>query len=376
MGKAVSNERVTQAIPDEVWVLTRAHVGEQLENEVGGFLIGFLGEDGLTVTHAVPAREAVGSAAQLTFPPEAWTAVLSTIEERDQGERLVGWYHSHPGHGIFLSAYDEFIQSQFFPEEGQIAIVIDPQTGEEGVFVTRNGKTQDVFKRSGTKAKGQTKAQQAAKRDRRSLFFRAGSVVILIAAFASFGLIRSGYNSGFADGEAAGDAAGFARGDTAGYDRGFSEGDAAGYERGFGEGDAAGFARGDAAGYTRGYALGQTTGYASGFSVGRRDGVDATTELYGPFVPTAVSGQKAVRLTIEYATQVAADAAKANLALTQAAGTTTAVTSIDGRWFLVIDVVESGFTAAPITDLANCVAQPESCTPAASPLVPTSTEEE
>ena len=173
MGKAVSNERVTQAIPDGVWALTRAHVGEQLENEVGGFLIGFLAEDGLNVTHAVPAREAVGSAAQLTFPPEAWTAVLATIEERNQGERLVGWYHSHPGHGIFLSAYDEFIQSQFFPEEGQIAIVIDPQTGEEGVFVTRNGKTQNVFKRSGTKAKGETNAQKAAKRDRRSLFFRA-----------------------------------------------------------------------------------------------------------------------------------------------------------------------------------------------------------
>jgi proteasome lid subunit RPN8/RPN11 len=364
MGKAVSNERVTQAIPDEVWVLTRAHVGEQLENEVGGFLIGFLGEDGLTVTHAVPAREAVGSAAQLTFPPEAWTAVLSTIEERNQGERLVGWYHSHPGHGIFLSAYDEFIQSQFFPEEGQIAIVIDPQTGEEGVFVTRNGKTQDVFKRSGTKAKGQTKAQQAAKRDRRSLFFRAGSVVILIAAFASFGLIRSGYNSGFADG----DTAGFTRGDAAGYDRGFSEGDTAGYERGFGEGDTAGFARGDAAGYTRGYALGQTAGYASGFNVGRSDGVDATTERYGPFVPTAVSGQKTVRLTIEYTTQAAADAA--NLALTKSVGTTSGVTSIDGRWFLVINVVESGFTAAPISDLANCVAQPESCTPAATPLSP------
>jgi proteasome lid subunit RPN8/RPN11 len=371
---------VTQAIPDEVWVLTRAHVGEQLENEVGGFLIGFLREDGLTVTHAVPAREAVGSAAQLTFPPEAWTAVLATIEERNQGERLVGWYHSHPGHGIFLSAYDEFIQSQFFREEGQIAIVIDPQTGEEGVFVTRNGKTQEVFKRSGTKAKGQTKAQQAAKRDRRSLFFRAGSVVILIAAFASFGLIRSGYNSGFADGDTAGfargDTAGFARGDAAGYARGFSEGDTAGYERGFGEGDTAGFARGDAAGYTRGYALGQTAGYASGFSVGRRDGVAATVDLYGPFVPSAVSGQKTVRLTIEYATQTAANAAEANLALTKAAGTTTNVTSIGGRWFLVIDVVESGFTAAPITDLANCVAQPESCTPAASPLVPTFTEEE
>ena len=363
MGKAVSNERVTQAIPDEVWVLTRAHVGEQLENEVGGFLIGFLGEDGLTVTHAVPAREAVGSAAQLTFPPEAWTAVLSTIEERNQGERLVGWYHSHPGHGIFLSAYDEFIQSQFFPEEGQIAIVIDPQTGEEGVFVTRNGKTQDVFKRSGTKAKGQTKAQQAAKRDRRSLIFRAGSVVILIAAFASFGLIRSGYNSGFADGEAAGDAAGFARGDAAGYDRGFSEGDTAGYERGFGEGDTAGFARGDAAGYTRGYALGQVAGYANGLAAGRTLGISegeaATTTLYAPFVPTPIVSDKTVRLSIEYATE--AEATAAELALTREPDTASSIISINERWFLVINIAVSDVTS--LTALANCVAQPSACTP-------------
>ena len=363
MGKAVSNERVTQAIPDEVWALTRAHVGEQLENEVGGFLIGFLAEDGLTVTHAVPAREAVGSAAQLTFPPEAWTAVLATIEERNQGERLVGWYHSHPGHGIFLSAYDEFIQSQFFPEEGQIAIVIDPQTGEEGVFVTRNGKTQDVFKRSGTKAKGQTKAQQAAKRDRRSLIFRAGSVVILIAAFASFGLIRSGYNSGFADGEAAGDAAGFARGDAAGYDRGFSEGDIAGYERGLKEGDTAGFARGDAAGYTRGYALGQTAGYASGYAVGKTAGIDeaeaSANESYGPFVPDVVSGEQTVRLTLEYVSETAAQAAKD--ALSVDAEATATITTINSRWFLVIQTVASDFTT--VTDLAACAAQPTNCIP-------------
>jgi len=363
MGKAVSNERVTQAIPDEVWALTRAHVGEQLENEVGGFLIGFLAEDGLNVTHAVPAREAVGSAAQLTFPPEAWTAVLAAIEERNQGERLVGWYHSHPGHGIFLSAYDEFIQSQFFPEEGQIAIVIDPQTGEEGVFVTRNGKTQDVFKRSGTKAKGQTKAQQAAKRDRRSLFFRAGSVVILIAAFASFGLIRSGYNSGFADGEAAGDAAGFARGDAAGYDRGFSEGDTAGYERGFGEGDTAGFARGDAAGYTRGYALGQTAGYAIGETAGIAEGEANATNDYGPFVPSVVTGEQTVRLTLEYASETAAQAAKN--ALSVDAEATATLTTIDGRWFLVIQTVASDFTT--VTDLAACVAQPTDCNPTLAP---------
>jgi proteasome lid subunit RPN8/RPN11 len=367
MGKAVSNERVTQAIPDEVWVLTRAHAGEQLENEVGGFLIGFLAEDGLNVTHAVPAREAVGSAAQLTFPPEAWTAVLATIEERNQGERLVGWYHSHPGHGVFLSAYDQFIHTQFFPEEGQIAIVIDPQTGEEGVFVTRNEKIQDVFKRSGTKAKGQTKAQQAAKRDRRSLFFRAGSVVILIAAFASVGLIRSGYNSGFADGEAAGDAAGFARGDAAGYDRGFGEGDAAGYERGFGEGDTAGFTRGDAAGYTRGYGAGQIVGYASGLTEGRTagiaEGTETTTDTYAPLVPTVITSDKAVRLTIEYATEVEANSAKN--ALLPESDTSRTVFSINNRWFLSIEISLSDVTS--ISDLANCVNQASACTPTITP---------
>ena len=355
MGKAVSNERVTQAIPDEVWVLTRAHAGEQLENEVGGFLIGLLTEDGLKVTHAVPAREAVGSAAQLTFPPDAWTAVLATIEERNQGERLVGWYHSHPGHGVFLSAYDEFIQAQFFPEEGQIAIVIDPQTGEEGVFVTRNGKTQEVFKRSGTKAKGETKAQKAAKRDRRSLFFRAGSVVILIAAFASFGLIRSGYNSGFADGEAAGDATGFARGEAAGYDRGFSEG------------DTAGFARGDAAGYTRGYGLGQTAGYANGLAAGRAtgnaEGEAAATTRYAPFIPAPIVSDKTVRLSIEYATE--AEATAARVALTPEINTATSVISIGQRWFLIINIAVSD--VASISALANCVAQPSACTPSFTP---------
>jgi len=363
MGKAVSNERVTQAIPDEVWVLTRAHAGEQLENEIGGFLIGYLAEDGLDVTHAVPAREAVGSAAQLTFPPEAWTAVLATIEERNQGERLVGWYHSHPGHGVFLSAYDQFIHTQFFPEEGQIAIVIDPQTGEEGVFVTRNEKIQDVFKRSGTKAKGETKAQKAAKRDRRSLFFRAGSVIILIAAFASFGLIRSGYNSGFADG----DTAGFARGDATGYDRGFGEGDAVGYERGFGEGDTAGFARGDAAGYTRGYGLGQTVGYASGYAVGKTAGIakgeaDAL-ESYGPFIPDVNLNEQTVRLTLEYPTEAAAIAARDGLATDAEA--TKEVTTINGRWFIVIESVASDFTA--VTDLTACVAKPTACIPTIAP---------
>ena len=347
MGKQVSNERVLQAIPEEVWVLARAHAGEQLENEVGGFLIGFLTEDGLKVTHALPAREAVGSAAQLTFPPEAWTSVYAVIEERNQGERLVGWYHSHPGHGVFLSAYDEFIHTQFFPEEGQVAVVIDPQTGDEGVFVTRNKKIQEVVKRSGTKAKGQTAAQKAAKRDRRSLFFRAGAVVILVGAFYTFGLIRSGYNSGFTDG------------DTAGYDRGFGEGDTAGYDRGFGEGDAVGFDRGDSAGYLRGYKAGRTFGYTNGVQAGTK----ATAQEYAPFVPEDLSGAAMVQLLIEYGSEAEATSARSALAIDS--GVTAEVISLEARWYLKVQSPSASFIGAPsaVQNLALCVAKPSSCNP-------------
>ena len=359
MGKVFSNDRVMQAIPDEVWTLARAHVAEQLENEVGGFLIGFLAEDGLTVTHALPAREAVGSAAQLTFPPESWTAVYAVIEERNQGERLVGWYHSHPGHGVFLSAYDQFIHTSFFPEEGQIAMVIDPQSGEEGVFVTRNSKIQDVVKRSGTKAKGETKAQKAAKRDRRSLFFRAGTVVILVGAFASFGMIRSGYNSGYSDGDTAGFDRGFSEGDTAGFDRGFSEGDTAGFDRGFSEGDTVGFERGDASGYTRGYKAGRTFGYSNGLRVGTL----TATQTYEPFVPADVTGENAVQLLVEYPTEAEANAALASLAVDP--GSTASVFSLKARWYVRVLTSTSGFVAtlSAIQDLTQCVAKPASCNP-------------
>jgi proteasome lid subunit RPN8/RPN11 len=335
MGKQVSNERVLQAIPEEVWVLARAHAGEQLENEIGGFLIGFLTEDGLKVTHALPAREAVGSAAQLTFPPEAWTSVYAVIEERNQGERLVGWYHSHPGHGVFLSAYDEFIHTQFFPEEGQVAMVIDPQTGDEGVFVTRNKKIQEVVKRSGTKAKGQTAAQKAAKRDRRSLFFRAGAVVILVGAFSSFGLIRSGYNSGFTDG------------------------DTAGFDRGFGEGDTAGFDRGDAAGYMRGYRAGRTFGYANGLQAG----IKATAQNYTPFVPEDLSGAAMVQLLIEYGSEAEATSARSALAVDS--GVTAEVISLEARWYLKVLSPSASFIGTPsaVQNLALCVAKPSSCNP-------------
>jgi hypothetical protein len=55
-------------------------------------------------------------------------------------KRILGWYHTHPGFGIFLSDMDVFIQENFFPEPWQAAFVYDPKAKEEGIFLWKQGK--------------------------------------------------------------------------------------------------------------------------------------------------------------------------------------------------------------------------------------------
>jgi hypothetical protein len=46
----------------------------------------------------------------------------------------MGWYHSHPGFGVFLSDHDTFIHKNFFSSALQVAWVYDPHSDEEGCF--------------------------------------------------------------------------------------------------------------------------------------------------------------------------------------------------------------------------------------------------
>ncbi len=53
--------------------------------------------------------------------------------------RIVGWYHTHPGHGIFLSEMDIFLHESFFGLPWQTAFVYDPRSGDEGFFGAEGG---------------------------------------------------------------------------------------------------------------------------------------------------------------------------------------------------------------------------------------------
>lgn len=71
-------------------------------------------------------------------------------KEFDQGEDIVivGWYHSHPDIGIFLSGTDERNMKLYHYKPYQIAIVIDPIRNLRGAFAWQNGALKRLGNRS------------------------------------------------------------------------------------------------------------------------------------------------------------------------------------------------------------------------------------
>lgn len=56
-----------------------------------------------------------------------------------KNEVIVGWYHSHPGFGCYLSDTDINTHKGIFGEEPGYAIVIDPSDSTIMVFTVKNG---------------------------------------------------------------------------------------------------------------------------------------------------------------------------------------------------------------------------------------------
>jgi proteasome lid subunit RPN8/RPN11 len=121
----------------------RAHGESSPEAEVCGVLVGNIYHDQAGpycyVKANIHGNHAPGRNSQVTFTSETWTAIHEQMEAHFTDQKIVGWYHTHPGFGVFLSEMDLFIQNNFFNEVWQIAYVDDPKGGDRGVFVWQDG---------------------------------------------------------------------------------------------------------------------------------------------------------------------------------------------------------------------------------------------
>ena len=117
---------------------------QDLTREVGGVLIGKLHKDEsgpfLKVDATIDALYADEKGTELTFTQQTWDYIHQELESKHKGKKIVGWYHTHPGFGIFLSDRDQFIHQSFFNLPYQIALVYDPKSHEHGVFAWRDNE--------------------------------------------------------------------------------------------------------------------------------------------------------------------------------------------------------------------------------------------
>ena len=138
-GVAGREPRFQVVFADAVLQDIRDHGLSSPEIEVCGVLVGNIYHDAsgpyCHIRANIRGNHAEGRNAQVTFTADTWTHIQQTMDSQYPDDRIVGWYHTHPGFGIFLSGMDLFIQENFFGEPWQVAFVDDPIGTDRGVFV-------------------------------------------------------------------------------------------------------------------------------------------------------------------------------------------------------------------------------------------------
>ncbi len=112
--------------------------------ELGGILLGKECLDEVTgapfvwITEALEAKHYENTQASFTYTHDSWGEITRERDEKYPDLDIVGWYHTHPDFGIFLSSHDLFIHHNFFDQRLQVAYVVDPVRHDRGFFHWRD----------------------------------------------------------------------------------------------------------------------------------------------------------------------------------------------------------------------------------------------
>ncbi|HZD11749.1 MAG TPA: Mov34/MPN/PAD-1 family protein [Candidatus Binatia bacterium] len=116
-----------------------AHATSDTYSEVGGVLLGAAYRHGdqlfVEVHRALPALSSDHGPIHFTFNADAWSQIHRDREAHYPGLDIVGWFHTHPGLGIFFSGDDVIVHSAAFVLPWHLALVLDPLSKRIGGFM-------------------------------------------------------------------------------------------------------------------------------------------------------------------------------------------------------------------------------------------------
>ena len=111
------NIYISQAVYKEIHSFTK----NKVINESGGMLIGNIveefGKTNIILNGFIEAKYSEATPTTITFTHDTWEYVHNEKEKKYTDQKIVGWIHTHPNFGIFLSEYDMFIHENFFNDD-------------------------------------------------------------------------------------------------------------------------------------------------------------------------------------------------------------------------------------------------------------------
>lgn len=131
-----------------------AHAQSNTGVELGGVLLGGQFEDGqrkpfVVITDSLRAEHYESTKGSFKFTHDTWSKITREREEFPSELQMVGWYHTHPDWGVFLSGMDMFICDNFFNKPLDVALVIDPCRQDRGMFQWTGNPAQRVRRTGG-----------------------------------------------------------------------------------------------------------------------------------------------------------------------------------------------------------------------------------
>lgn len=181
------NVYIHQSVYKEIHKFTQ----NKTTNESGGMLIGStldeFGKTNIIISRFVVAKYCEATPTTLKFTHETWKYVHKEIEKKYPGKKIVGWIHTHPDFGIFLSEYDKFIHQNFFNEDYQVAYVVDPIQRIEGFYFWINEKIEKckgfyIYDRTGVRITVDVDKEETTVARESSIFSVRNFLIAVLAA--------------------------------------------------------------------------------------------------------------------------------------------------------------------------------------------------
>jgi proteasome lid subunit RPN8/RPN11 len=106
--------------------------------ELGGALLGqvyrYQNQIYVEIMAALPAVSGSHGPIHFTFNADSWTQLQRDRAEQYPKLDIVGWFHTHPGLGVFYSGDDVVVHSAAFTLPWHVGLVVDPIRNEASFF--------------------------------------------------------------------------------------------------------------------------------------------------------------------------------------------------------------------------------------------------